>query len=363
MVSQLRDLIIVGGGPAGLAVGVVAAGRGLDVLLLERGELPADKACGEGLLPSGVRALEALGARALLDRSASWPVRAIRWVDGPVSAEARLPAPGGLGVRRTALSAALLASARALGVEVREKATVRGHRRRSDEVEVYADGGAARARLLVAADGLASPIRRREGLEVPSTGAPRFGLRRHFARAPWTDAVEVHFGDRVEAYVTPVGPERVGIAFLCEGSARASYRALLARFPELLRRVAGSSYDSALAGAGPLARAVRARTLDRLVLVGDASGYVDAITGEGLSLAFQGALALGRVLPDALVAGATSEVFAGWERGEARRFALYATVTRLVLGLARRPSARRRSLGFLARHPRLFTGMVGAVVG
>jgi flavin-dependent dehydrogenase len=362
--SRLRDLIIVGGGPAGLAVGVVAAGRGLDVLLLERGALPADKACGEGLLPSGVRALEELGARALLDRSASSPVRAIRWVDGSISAEARLPAPGGLGVRRTALSAALLARARAVGVEVRENATVRGHRRRSDEVEVevHADGGAERARLLVAADGLASSIRRREGLEVPSAGAPRFGLRRHFARAPWTDAVEVHFGDQVEAYVTPVGPGRVGIAFLCEGSARASYRALLARFPELLRRVAGSGYDSELAGAGPLARAVRARTADRLVLVGDASGYLDAITGEGLSLAFQGALALGRVLPEALAAGATREVFAGWERGEARRFALYATTTRFVLGLARRPAARRRSLGFLARHPRLFAAMVGAVV-
>ncbi len=360
---HLRDLIVVGGGPAGLAVGVVAAGRGLDVLVLERGALPADKACGEGLLPAGVRALEALGVLALLDGSSSSPLRAIRWVDGSLSAEARLPAPGGLGVRRTALSAALLARARAAGVEVRERIAVRGHRRRSHEVEVHADGGAERARLLVAADGLASPIRRREGLEVLAAGAPRFGLRRHFARAPWTDAVEVHFGDGVEAYVTPAGPGRVGVAFLCEAAARASFPRLLARFPELQRKVAGSCYDSGPAGAGPLAQVARARSLDRLVLAGDASGYLDAITGEGLSLAFRGALALGPILPSALAAGATREAFAEWERGEARRFALYAATTRLVLGLARHPAARRRSLGLLAKHPRLFAGLVGAVVG
>ncbi len=363
MSARLRDVIVVGGGPAGLAAAVAAASRGLDVLVLERRALPADKACGEGLLPAGVRALEALGARALLDPSCVAPVRSIRWTDGPLTAEARLPAPGGIGVRRTALSAALLERARAAGAEVREKASVRAHRRRLHQVEVDTEGGTERARVLVAADGLASPIRRREGLDVPAPGAPRFGLRRHFARAPWSDAVEVHFADGVEAYVTPAGPHRIGIAFLYEEAAHASYRALLARFPSLARQVSGSAHDSALAGAGPLARVARARAVDRLVLLGDASGYVDAVTGEGLSLALQGALALGRALPLALASGAGRAAFSDWERGEARRFALYAVTTRFVLGLARRPAARRASLAFLARHPRLFASMVGIVVG
>jgi flavin-dependent dehydrogenase len=362
-VSRLRDVIVVGGGPAGLAAAVAAASRGLDVLVLERKALPADKACGEGLLPSGVRALEALGACALLDRSAVAPLRAIRWIDGALAAEAQLPAPGGLGVRRTALSAALLARARAAGAEVRDRASVRAHRRRPDGVEVETEGGTERARLLVAADGLASPIRRREGLDAPAPGAPRFGVRRHFARAPWSDAVEVHFGDGVEAYVTPAGPNRVGIAFLCEAARRATFRALLARFPDLVQLVAGAAYDSTLAGAGPLARIARARAVDRLVLLGDAAGYVDAITGEGLSLALQGALALGRALPRALAAGATREAFSDWEKREARRFALYAVTTRTVLGLARRPASRRSALAFLARHPRLFARTVGLVVG
>jgi flavin-dependent dehydrogenase len=363
MCSSLRDVIVIGAGPAGLAVAVAAAQRGLDVLVLEQRRLPVDKACGEGLLPAGVRALDALGVLPLLAADARSPLRAIRWTDGVATAEARLPAPGGLGVRRTALSEALLARARACGAEVREGAGVRAHRRGREAVEVELEQGTAAARLLVAADGLASAIRRREGLDGPENPKSRFGLRRHFARAPWTDAVEVHFGDGVEAYVTPAGPGRVGVAFLCEDAARAPYPALLARFPALAAQLEGAALDSSPAGAGPLARQARARALDRLVLVGDAAGYVDAITGEGLSLAFASALALAEVLPAALAAGAAREAFQAWAGAEARRFARYAAAARTVLGLARRPVARRAALAFFAGHPRLFASLVGAVVG
>lgn len=360
--ARTRDLVIAGGGPAGLAVAIVAAERGLDALVLEQRPLPPDKPCGEGLLPGGVRCLEALGARALLEPDGVAPLRALRWIDGAVVAEAPLPAPGGLGIRRTSLSQALLARARALGAEVRQE-PVLGHRRGAGEVEVDTASGIHRARLLVAADGLASPIRRREDLEVPAPGPPRHGLRRHFACAPWSDAVEVHFADGLEAYVTPTGPRRVGVAFLCERHARAGVSELLARFPALARRLAGVPFDSRAAGVGRLARSSRARVLDRLVLVGDAAGYLDAITGEGVSLALASALALGRVLPEALAARATRQAFAAWERGEARRFAAYAIAVRAVLGLARRPGARRATLAFLARHPRAFARAVGVVVG
>ncbi len=361
--SRLRDIIVVGGGPAGLAAAIVAAERGLDVIVLERGTFPVDKACGEGLLPAGVRALEALGARDLLDPDDVAPLRAIRWIDGGLSAEARLPGGGGLGVRRTALSAALLQRARAVGVEVRERAPVRHHRRGPTEVLVETAGGSERGKLLVAADGLASAIRRREGLELPRAGSARFGLRRHFERLPWGDAVEVHFGEGSEAYVTPVGRRRVGIAFLCEDVARAGYSAMLARFPALRMRVEGVPFDSQVAGAGPFARAARSRVLDRLVLVGDAAGYVDPISGEGVSLALEAALALGPALGEALLRGATREAFGAWERGEASRFARYAAAARTVLGFARRPAARRAALALLGQHPRLFSRLVAAALG
>jgi flavin-dependent dehydrogenase len=361
-VTALHDLVVVGGGPAGLAVAIAAALRGLEPVVLERRALPADKACGEGILPAGVKALEALGVRPHLDPASVSPLRAVRWIDGALAAEARLPRPGGLGVRRTALSAALAGRARALGVDVRAGVPVRSHRRRASDVVVETGAGEVRGRLLVAADGLASAVRRREGLDLPAGAAPRFGVRRHFACAPWSDGVEVHFGEGVEAYVTPAGPGRVGVAFLCEDAARRPHEQLLRRFPALAGRLGGAPHDSPAAGAGPLARRAAARTADRLVLVGDAGGYVDAITGEGLSLAFEGALALAQALPGALARGAPREALLAWEKGEERRFARYATTARIVLGLARRPAARRHALAFLGRHPRAFSTLLGAVV-
>jgi len=361
----VRDLLVVGGGPAGLAVAAAGARRGLDVLLVERRGLPADKACGEGLLPESVRALQELGALDHLDRARCAPFRSIRWVseDGS-AAEAALPAPGGLGVRRLALSAALVARARELGAEVRERTSLAGHRiEPGGAVGVLEGGEVVRARLLVAADGLASPVRDRQGLGRAARGRRRFGLRRHFAVAPWSDAVEVHFSAGAEAYLTPVGPAEVGLAFLFEDGVAPDYPGLLERFPALARRLAGAASTSPPAGAGPLRRRATARTADRLLLAGDAGGYVDAVTGEGLSLALSGAWMLGEMLPEALARGASREALRPWERAVGSRYRRYALVTALVLALARRPRLRRRALAFLAARPELFAGLVARAIG
>lgn len=361
----MRDVIVVGGGPAGLSAAAALAARGLDAVLLERRALPVDKACGEGLLPGGVRALEALGATGHLEPDGWSRLRAIRWIqeDGR-AAEARLPAPGGMGIRRLALSAALAARARAAGAEVREETAVEGHRRDADGVTVaLASGEELRGRVLVAADGLASPIREREGLSGPARSVRRFGLRRHFGVPPWTDAVEVHFAPGVEAYVTPVGPRRVGLAFLFEEGTAPGFDGLLGRFPGLASRLRDAPVDSALAGAGPLGRNATARVLPRLVLSGDAGGYVDAITGEGVSLALEEAVLLGELLPEALARGATGESLLPWERAVRNRHRRHAAVTGLVLGMARRPFLRRTAVGWLARAPRLFDVLVAGAVG
>src|SRR5690606_20266939 len=119
------DVAVVGGGPAGLAVAIHAATRGLNTVVLERASFPAHKACGEGLMPAGLAALERLGALAHLDRSQSAPFVGIRYVqeDGS-TAEGLLPAPGGLGVRRVALAEALVTRAREVGAELRERTHV-----------------------------------------------------------------------------------------------------------------------------------------------------------------------------------------------------------------------------------------------
>jgi flavin-dependent dehydrogenase len=245
------------------------------------------------------------------------------------------------------------------------------HRREAGRVVAVTSAGEHTGRLLVAADGLASPVRCREGLDwVPAPGAAqRFGLRRHFSMSPWADAVEVHFGDGVEAYVTPAGSGRVGVAFLFQrgGSAGAGrparFEDLLAGFPALERRLSGVPAESSLRGAGPFVRRARSRTADRLVLLGDAAGYVDAVTGEGLSIAFGCALDLAALLPDALAAGATRAALRGYEAAWRRRFLPYWAWTNAMLGLTRRPALRRRVLGLAAARPAPFERLVAAAVG
>lgn len=365
MTSRVRDAVVVGGGPAGLAFAAAAAERGLSVSVLEKGSGPPDKACGEGILPAGLRALDALGVLPLLSPADAVPFREIRWFDpSGATVHVPLPAPGGLGVRRTALAAALASRAARAGVEVVHGAEVRSHARAGDRVvATTAEGRRFEARVLVAADGLASAVRRREGLDAPASARARYGLRRHFAVPPWADAVEVHFADGCEAYVTPAGTRRVGVAILFERDAGARYDEMLRRFPGLAALLDGAPYDSAPRGAGPLARSARARVADRLVLLGDAAGYLDAVTGEGVSLALGCALDLAALLPDALARGAGADALRPYERAWAARFRPYAAWTRTMLAVTRRPRLRRALLSLVESRSVVLERLVERAVG
>ena len=354
------DLVIAGGGPAGLATALHAARRGLHAVVFERqGDAP-DKACGEGLMPEGLREIEALGVLAWLGQDERAPFHGIRYLQEGLVLEARFRGGSGLGIRRTALSRALRKAALAAGAELR-RGTVTAVRSEGDRALLETSEGPLEARLAVAADGLHSPLRRAAGLAGPAQGPARFGLRRHFSLRPWADLVEVYWTAGAEAYVTPVGPATVNLAFLWErGAADSDFSALLARFPALRDRVGDAPSESETRGAGPLYQPVRAVASGRLALVGDAAGYVDAITGQGLSLAFTSAALLVGALPPGLAADLRPALLA-YQSALRARFRRYALPARALLALSRKPRLRALALRAVARLPGAFPALVHAV--
>ncbi len=273
------DLLVAGGGPAGLATAIFGARAGLEVVVVERRRGVVDKACGEGLMPHTIALLNELGVD-----PPGMSFHGITYLDDRRRVTGRFRGPAGRGVRRTALHAGLLEAATDAGVLV-----VHGDvgSVRQDAVSVRCSG--FRARYLAAADGLHSPIREALGLARSSAAPRRWGIRRHHLMAPWSDCVEVYWSDDAkagEAYVTPVADDCVGVAILT--SRRGGFEAHLNAFPALAERVCGQVHGQDRA-AGPLRQQVRSRTAGRVLLVGDAAGYVDALTGEGLGIAFGGA--------------------------------------------------------------------------
>lgn len=306
------DVLVVGGGPGGLATALHARARGLSVIVAEPRDSPIDKACGEGLMPGGLAELAALGVD-----PAGMPFRGIAYSDGKRRAQALFRDGMGRGVRRTTLHAALAARAKEQDTEwVSAKVT---------SVSQDADGvtaGGIRARYLVGADGLHSAVRRSVGIDAAVGSPRRVGLRRHFHVPVWSEFVEVHWSPFGEAYVTPVEPHLAGVAIL------STQRADLSLFPWLQERLRGAE-PTRERGCGPLRQVVSRRVAGRVLLVGDAAGYEDALTGEGMSLAVKQAAAA--------VAAIAAERPADYEKDWQRITRRYRLLTRgLVLATATR---------------------------
>lgn len=344
------DLVVVGGGPAGLATALGARLAGLDVTVLERFQPVVDKACGEGLMPDAAAHLRSLGVE--LGPGEAFPFRGIRYVDGEAVAEGTFPGASGLGVRRLALHQALVRRAEEAGVRLLWGVAARELAPGPDGgyAGVETDQGLLRARWIVGADGLLSKVRRWAGLEKEPGKLRRFGVRRHYRMRPWTDCVEVHWGPGCEAYVTPVGPDLVGVAMLWSQE-KLGFDGLLARFPALRDRLEGVPEASRDRGAGPLHQRVRGVRRGNLALVGDAAGYLDAITGEGLAVAFHQSAAL----VEALRQGS----LAGYAAASRRIHRLPDAMTSLMLSLERRPWLRTRAIRALAAEPGLFSLLLG----
>jgi len=266
----------------------------------------------------------------------------IAYLDGTRSVRADFRSGVGRGVRRTTLHAALSAAVEQAGVRIvaGEVGPVR-----QDDTSIHAAG--LRARYLAAADGLHSSVRAQLGLARPARGRKRWGIRRHIHTPPWSDYVEVHWAEGGEAYVTPVSADCVGVAIL--SSRRAGFDAHLVGFAGLAERITGCPHEPDR-GAGPLRQPVSARAAGRVLLVGDAAGYIDALTGEGLGVAFSTA----KVLIECVLADRPADYDQRW-RSVSRR---YRVLTTGLLEVAAHPPARRLIVPAASRLPAAFASIV-----
>jgi flavin-dependent dehydrogenase len=342
------DVFIVGGGPAGLATAIAAREKGLRVIVAEAAQPPIDKACGEGLMPDSLEALCLLGI--VVDPDLSAPLVGIRFVSPEASVEARFPSSIGRGIRRTALHALLADRARERGVVVlwgRRVTGLEGH-------SVKLDGETIDARWIIGADGQNSRIRHWAGLDQKRRKDGRFGFRRHYRVAPWSEFMEIHWGAECQLYVTPVSPREVCVVFISRDSHQ-RIDGVLDAFPALQRHLHGAEYTSQERGAPSVSRSLRRVTRGPVALVGDASGSVDAITGGGLYLAFHQATFLAKALSDGCLAA--------YQKSHNLFFRRPALMSRMLLLLDRYPWLRHRVLPALEKNPGIFESMLAMHIG
>lgn len=359
------DVAISGAGPAGTSLAIHLGRRGYRVALFERGIFPREKPCGEGMMPAGVAALEELG---ISTQELGADFFGVRYCSGGRVAEGHFPAGGapGRGMRRRDLDAALarLAS-QTPGVSLHTGMRVTAPLREAGRVcGLLVEGQPVRARLVVAADGAQSRLRHSLRLGLPAPRR-RIGMRMHFRRAAGTAAqprVEIFLGPGRELYVTPLPRGEFLVAALAEaealrGSAETSFRNWWQAVPALAGRVRAAEPVSDLLVTSPLSGRARRRVLPGCVLLGDAAGFTDPITGGGMAQALQTA----RLLAGHLGARPDWNLAALQEFDREREALLrdYRCVTAAVLWLARNPRLIAPAFGLLRGMPGLFSHLLG----
>lgn len=341
-------VLVIGGGPAGLAAAIAARMKGFDVTVADGVKPPIDKACGEGLLPGTIAALRELGVA--ISPGNGQAFRGVRFVDAANLAEASFSGAAGFGVRRTVLHQRMVERAQECGVTLVWNTPVTG----LSASGAILGGKVIKARWIIGADGIHSRVRCWAGLSAKGQREIRYAQRRHFQVKPWTDFMEIHWGKRAQVYVTPLSNDEVCLALISRDP-RMRLQDAWKEFPRLAGYLLHAQPSSAERGAVTVTRKLDRVYTGNVALIGDASGSVDAVTAEGLCLSFRQAIALASALG--------SGKLENYQRDHRRLARRPSTMSWLLLLMDRYPSVRKRVLRCLAGEPELFERLLAAHLG
>lgn len=351
--QESTDVFVVGGGPAGLAAAIAARQKGFSVIVADGSAPFIDKSCGEGMMPETLAVLQALGVK--FARGVGQSLRGITFVQNGSHVSGDFPRGQGIGLRRPLLHEALVARAEECGVQLFWRTPISAIISGGDTGSVQLPGRNIRARWIVGADGQGSRVRRWIGFESSGHVGQRYASRRHYRVKPWSNYVEIHWAGEAQAYVTPIGEEEVCVVMMAETPAHGLFETALDQMPALREKLFGAPLGSRERGAVTAMRTLRHVQKNNVALLGDASGGVDAITGEGLRLAFRQALSLA----DAMAANDLTQ-YQRAHRKLARRPMLMGN---LMLWLGCNPRIRARVLRAMQENPELFARLLATHAG
>jgi len=332
-----------------LAAAIAVRQRGLSVTLADAARPPIDKACGEGIMPDGIAALSDLGITLPAQETSAF--YGIRFLDAEHSVEARFSNGPGLGMRRTVLHSLLVDHAQRNGVSLHWGSRVSGLIAGGVQL---ASGEEIPCRWIVGADGMNSRIRAWAGFSRTPHQKVRYGFRRHFRIEPWTDLVEVHWTQRGQLYITPVSTNEICVALVTRDQTLRVDEAIEAcpTVPAALREAGCSTREQGALSASFGLRSVVRRNC---ALIGEASGSVDSVTGEGMSLAFRQALALAKALKD--------DDLRAYQSAHRKLMRLPTIMADLMLLMDQKHDLRRRALSAFSQRPDLFRRMLAIHTG
>jgi flavin-dependent dehydrogenase len=343
------DVFVIGGGPAGLAAAIAARRRGFHVVVADGNKPPIDKPCGEGLMPDSIATLQQLGVE--IAPGEGYPLQGIKFLEKEKSATACFPAGPGVGMRRPILHKKMLNQAAALGVQFLWETPVTGIRKNGVRL---AGGDFVPAQWIIGADGGQSRVRWWAGLDSCNQKQSRLAWRAHFNVAPWSEYVEIHWAENAQAYVTPVSANEVCVVMASRNENR-DIRVALKQFPQLANRLNGERLSRPARGTITTMHRLKRVCRGNVALIGDSSGSVDAITGEGLSLSFHQAMALAEAMEKNCL-----DLYQKAHRQFARRPTFMA---RLLLLLDGRTRLRHRTLTVFRHNPEVFARLISIHVG